>query len=319
MPTNRDGVPGEAGAWLVRREKGSSLGIRALLRWTDWTGRAGARLPLALIGAWYTAFHPDVRRASRRYWTHLTGRASLRDTYRQVWTFAATTLDRVFFLTGRTEGFEVTCTGIEHLHALRRARRGALLLGAHLGSFEAARIVGHEQDFPIDILVHTANARRINAFLRAVSPRAVARVIEADPNDPSYIFRVQERLEAGAMVAVMADRVGLNERAAVVPFLGGRAAFPTGPYALAAALGAPVYLTFGLFEPPQRYRLFCEPFAERVRLPRRRRAEVLDDYAARFARRLEHYVRLAPTNWFNFHDVFEPEPGEGAGAKGGRG
>ncbi len=313
MPEPSHGPAGEASAWMVRPEKGSALGIRVLLGWTDLTGRTGARLPLALIAAWYTALHGDVRRASRRYWEHVAGRWSPVLTYRQIWTFAATTLDRVFFLTGRTEGFEVSCNGIEHLIGLSRARRGAILLGAHHGSFDAARIVGHAQDFPIHILVHTANARRINAFLEAVAPGARSRVIEADPADPSYILAVEEVLSAGGLVAIMADRVGLNERFATVPFLGGRAAFPTGPYALAAALGVPVYLTFGLFVRPNRYRLYCEPFAERIEAPRRRRADALAGYAARFARRLEHYVRLAPDNWFNFHDVFAP-PQEGGGA-----
>ena len=89
-----------------------------------------------------------------------------------------------------------------------------------------------------------------------------------------------------------------------MPFLGAPASFPTGPYLLAAALGCPVYLGFGLYHEPNRYALYCEPFAERVVLPRATRAEAVRDHVARYAARLEHFCRLAPYNWFNFYDFW---------------
>jgi predicted LPLAT superfamily acyltransferase len=65
-----------------------------------------------------------------------------------------------------------------------------------------------------------------------------------------------------------------------------------------------VLLTFGLHRPPNRYELYCEPFAEQVLLPRAQREEALREHVQRFASRLEHYCRLAPDNWFNFYDFW---------------
>jgi predicted LPLAT superfamily acyltransferase len=73
---------------------------------------------------------------------------------------------------------------------------------------------------------------------------------------------------------------------------------------LAAALRCPVYLTFGLFREPNRYDIYCEPFAERVELPRASRDAAARAYVERFAERLEHYCRLAVDNWFNFYDYW---------------
>jgi predicted LPLAT superfamily acyltransferase len=73
---------------------------------------------------------------------------------------------------------------------------------------------------------------------------------------------------------------------------------------LAALLKCPVYLTFGLYHAPNRYDLFCEPFEDEIQLPREARDEALHAYAQKFAARLEHYVRLAPDNWFNFYDFW---------------
>jgi predicted LPLAT superfamily acyltransferase len=39
-------------------------------------------------------------------------------------------------------------------------------------------------------------------------------------------------------------------------------------------------------------------------LPRNSREQALRDVVGRFAERLEHYVRLAPYNWFNFYDFW---------------
>ena len=87
-------------------------------------------------------------------------------------------------------------------------------------------------------------------------------------------------------------------------FMGAEARLPTGPYALASAIGCPVFLTFGLYESPNRYRLICEPFAEKVELPRSERQKAIQGYAQRYADRLEHYCRLAPDNWFNFFEFW---------------
>jgi predicted LPLAT superfamily acyltransferase len=48
----------------------------------------------------------------------------------------------------------------------------------------------------------------------------------------------------------------------------------------------------------------CEPLAEQIELPRGQRDEALRGYVALYARRLEHYARQAPDNWFNFHDFW---------------
>ena len=169
------------------------------------------------------------------------------------------------------------------------------------------RAMSRAQHLSINILVHFRNARRINALLAAVAPDFMGRVIEIDPGDPSFIFQVRDRLEAGEMVAILGDRTGLAERSVEVDFLGAPASFPTGAFTLAAAVGCPVYLTFALHHPPRRYDLYCEPFATKIELPRDSRAEVLREYVERYARRLEYYCRLAPDNWFNFYDFWESE------------
>jgi predicted LPLAT superfamily acyltransferase len=66
-------------------------------------------------------------------------------------------------------------------------------------------------------------------------------------------------------------------------------------------------LCFGLYEGGNRYRLVFEPFAERVDIPRQDRAQALDAVMGHFAARVEHYIRVAPYNWFNFYDFWQQD------------
>ena len=294
----------EATRWQDIAEKGSARGIRLLF----WLGTSfGRRIPvlvLYLVAAWYTLVHPSVRRASRAYLIRLRPRVGLGDVYRHVLCFARVTLDRLFMVRGDFRPFQITFEGQEHLEALRGASRGAVLVVSHLGSFEVLRALSVERAFPVSILGYFRNANLINAALREVNPAVDTRLIEIRPGDASFVFEVERCISEGQLVGTMGDRVGLDGKHMRVPFLGSDASFPTGPYLLAAALRCPVYLAFGLYREPNRYELYCEPFEERIDLPRAAREEALQAYVTKYAGRLEHHCRLAPDNWFNFYDFW---------------
>jgi predicted LPLAT superfamily acyltransferase len=141
--------------------------------------------------------------------------------------------------------------------------------------------------------------------LSKLNKDAAARVVHVGQDPVGFAMTVSERVENGELVAILADRVGLNDKQIEVPFLGETARFPTGPFLLASLLKCPVYLVFGLYYEPNRYELFCEPFAERIELPRPQRQAALQAVVQRYAARLEHYARLAPDNWFNFFDFWK--------------
>ena len=53
--------------------------------------------------------------------------------------FAGVTLDRLYFLTDSLWRFDIRFDGLEDLHRAMDMGRGVLLIGAHVGSFDALR------------------------------------------------------------------------------------------------------------------------------------------------------------------------------------
>jgi predicted LPLAT superfamily acyltransferase len=294
--------------WLDLKEQGSAAGLWFMVVLSTLGGRLPARLFLRLLTPYYMALAGPARRASRDYLQQIHGRATWSMVHDHLLTFAQCTLDRLFLVQGKVDLFDVTSHGQEHLEQLLERRQGALLLGAHLGSFEALQRLADDRNIPINIIGYFRNARMINRTLRHLNPNSQARLLEFVPENIEFILRVRERIEQGEIVAILADRTRPGGRQTVVDFLGQRAPLPTGPYLLASVLKCPVYLTFGLYSAPNRYDLYCEPFAERIVLPRRGRRRALHEWAQRFATRLESYCRLDPDNWFNFYDFWEPRP-----------
>src|SRR5690606_14331231 len=129
----RRGVSGRR--WLQVAEAGSALGLRIVLSTSRWLGRPGARALLLPIVFYFVVLQRSARRASRDYLRRVGQPHGFWAVYRHVLRFAQCALDRLFLLQGRSELFRVSSTGTEHLRELRDRKQGAVLLGAHLGSF----------------------------------------------------------------------------------------------------------------------------------------------------------------------------------------
>jgi predicted LPLAT superfamily acyltransferase len=291
--------------WLSREEQGTVLGIRFVVWLCNLAGRRMARAFVYVLALYYMAFAAHGRRASREWLSFALGRpVTLREIYRHLSTFALVTLDRVFLLQGRRELFALTAHGTENLDALTEARKGALLLGAHIGSFEVMRARAQGRGHDIHVLAYFENAKKITSVLAALAPEMHERVILL--GSMNALIRAKEVVERGAIVAMLGDRTGLNSKTTQVTFMGKSAPLPTGPFLLASSLGCPVLLVFGIYRGGNRYDLYCEQFAERIVLPRGAREQALHDYVQAYASRLEHFARAHPFNWFNLYDFWNP-------------
>jgi predicted LPLAT superfamily acyltransferase len=289
--------------WTARPERSNVAALRLIVWIALRLGRSVARAVLHPATLYFLVSARAPREASRAYLTRALGRAPRwRDLYRHYHTFAATVLDRVFFLNDRFDAFDVRVVGEDVVARILATGGGCFLLGAHYGSFEAVRTVGRRQSgLEVSLVMYEENARNIGAVVRAINPKLGLKIIPA--GQLQSMIRVRKSLEAGEFVGMMADRALGDGQGVEVTLLGGPVSLPAGPFRLALMLARPVVLMFGIYRGGNRY----EVHFEELDVPSETgggREEALSRLARAFAARLEHYCRDDPYNWFNFYDFW---------------
>ncbi|MBD8525408.1 acyltransferase [Pseudomarimonas arenosa] len=298
-----------AAEWKQRPEGGGRFALWLIRSIAQFGGRMIARLCLFPITLYFFLVRGPERRASRAFLRRVYGRpASAWQVARHIHSFASTILDRVFMLSGQFGRFDIRVHGREQLNAAIAQRRGVLLFGSHHGSFEALRVLSRERnDVTVRVVMDPGQNAAITQLLNELCPEIAATVIDARQDGAQIALAIGAAAEQGALIGLLVDRARAGEPMQRVPFLGEPAPFPSAPWLIAAALKIPVLLCFGLYRGGRRYDLYFEMFDAEIQVPRRERASALLALQARYAERLEHYVRLAPLNWFNFYDFWQTQ------------
>ncbi|WP_118183559.1 glycosyltransferase family 2 protein [Paraburkholderia phosphatilytica] len=300
--------------WWRMAERGSRLGMLSLALSCKLFGPRFTALWLHPIVAYFLVTGRAARTASKLYFAQLDAATPASDTprpgwfsaYRHMLAFAQSGFDKLAAWSGHVTEHDVDFDDAAPLDALLASGRGALVIGSHLGNLEMARALAvRGAQTKVTAIVYTEHAQRFNSVLASADDRFAEHLVHVSDFGPATSMMMQERVENGELLVIVGDRTPAHEsgRTTDAHFLGSPAPFAQGPYVLAHALGCPVYLFFCLKERGT-YRLYFEPFAERIELPRRERTQHIAAWAQRYAARLEHYCRKAPYQWFNFFDFW---------------
>ncbi len=304
---------GAALHWADLGERGGVAGMHLLFAVYRLFGRAAFTVLLYPVAAYFSVAARSARRASRDYLDAVRMRLGelgrpvppQLTVFHHVLAFGNGVLDKVAMWADAMPNRGITADDFAMLERFRLESRGALFIGSHLGNLEMLRAVGDLQNMTVNALVFTRHSPKFNRVLAGVSPKTLERMIQVDSLGPEAVIMLRDKLAAGEHVAIVGDRVSVRhkERSQRAPFLGRPAPFPEGPFVLASLLECPVYLLFCL-KIEGRYRVFLEPFADPLVLPRAGRQEALARAIERYAARLEAHCLLAPTQWFNFFDFW---------------
>ncbi|HXC07491.1 MAG TPA: hypothetical protein VNV61_01075 [Steroidobacteraceae bacterium] len=290
--------------WAMHRERGSVALLRLMAFLSLRLGRRVSRVPLYGIAMYFFLFAPVARRNSLHYLRLALGRRpGARDRFRQVLSFATTIHDRVYLINGQFEQFDITLEGEALMLAQMDSGRGALLLGAHMGSFEVMHSLGRRRrGLEVAMAMYEENARKINATLAAINPNFVHDIVPLGRIDS--MLDIADRLDRGAFIGVLGDRTLGREPVQPVTLLGTPAYLPTGPMRAAAILHCPVFFMAGLYRGKNRYHVVFERVADFSATPAELRDAAVRAAIERYAAVLDGHCRKDPYNWFNFYDFW---------------
>ncbi len=275
-------------------------------------GRGAASLLLYPIAAYFYLGRPPVVEASLDYLRSLrawSGGAvppsepQRRDAFHHIHSFATNLFERMVAWGGGAASFTFEYSGDDHLRRVVESGAGAILLGAHIGSFDMARILAESNRVPINVLMFTDHAERITSFFERLDPASKVRVLRLDPTTAQTGFAIKACLERGELVAILADRVppGSREQVAEVDFLGRPARFPLSPYFLACTLGCPLLTSMCVRTGDSTYHTAVDVLTEGEQVPRASREARARDLLTQYVATLERYCRDHPYQWFNFY------------------
>jgi predicted LPLAT superfamily acyltransferase len=298
--------------WRRRPERGSPLALRTMAFLSLRLGRRLGRLFLYLIAGYFFLFAPKERRCMREYLRRALGREPrARDRFRQIMTFATSIHDRIYLLAERYQLFEISLSGEPLMEEVVAAGGGAIMMGAHMGSFEVLRWIGEQRaGVGLAIAMYEDNARKVNAMLAALAPRHPPEIIAVGHIDA--MLKIRARLDQHALVGMLADRSFGDEGVLPVTFLGATAYLPTGPMRAAAMLRRRVIFMLGLYRGGNRYHVVFEPLADFSSTPPGQRQAAIEAAVTRYAALLEQYCRSDSYNWFNFYDFWRSPAGASA-------
>ena len=273
-------------------------------------GRPFARLLLYPVVAYFLCTGGAAAEASRRFLRHALAREpGWSDRFASWHTFAAVLLDRIYLLKGHGTGFVIRVDKDAATDEVLHGARGAVILVSHFGSFDVMRVMGrHQMRLPLRIVLDRQHGPMFTAMLETLDPDLARGVIDAAQRGPQMVLALKQALDKGDLLGLMGDRAQGPEPTVEVPFMGRPAAFPEGPWILASVLKVPVVLAFGVYEGGNRYHIVLERLVDHVVLPRAERRAAIAAYAGAYAARLEHQVRQAPHNWFNYYDFWTDGP-----------
>ncbi|MDG2050206.1 MAG: lipid A biosynthesis acyltransferase [Myxococcota bacterium] len=228
-------------------------------------------------------------------------------TYLHLRTFAFVILDRLELWSGAIDRFDIRLHGEQCMRELIERKQGALLVGAHVGSFDVLRLIARKYGIGVNVIMYTGNAELINRAFEELDPSAHLRLIQLDPGASSTALEIRRCISRGEFVAMLGDRVhpvDADRRKVKLDFLGQTAAFSQGPFLMSAILGIPLILTVALRTGFREYDGYLTQISDGVRIPRSARQEAVQSWARQYVELLEVYCKRAPLQWFNFYDFW---------------
>lgn len=273
-------------------------------RFPIWTHRPA----IALFSAFFFLTLGRIRRAIAANLDPVLGPATGLVRWRRSHTtmreFARCLSERYARLAGTPRG-PSRVEGLEHWAGIRDARRGAVLVTAHLGPWESATLEGvSDASRRIHVVREAEIDPRAQAFVRSILRRAGDNyVAHFAGEDPRLVLELVEALRRGEIVALQGDRPRASGRNVVVEMFERPMPLPIGPATLARAADVPIVPIFSFLDDDYGLRAVVRPPITVARTDDRD-ADVTAAVAS-LAVEIAWAIRQRPHQWFCFRRLWD--------------
>lgn len=221
-------------------------------------------------------------------------------TYRVFWNYAWTITDNARFRELRVAP-DWEFAGLEHFQALQARSGGAIILTAHMGSYDLGAHLFAESSPRRIVMVRAPEVDpQTHRFEEHLRERTVGDALRVDFSSRAgeLALDLLGAVQRGEIVAIQGDRVIPGIATTPATLFDRPTRLPTGPFALAMAARVPIFPMFIIRLGRRRYRLAVSPPIEVVRT--RDRDQALQQAMDRWTAELERILAQAWFQWFAF-------------------
>ena len=220
-------------------------------------------------------------------------------THRVFWNFSWTMTDNIHFQIHKTLP-DWEFAGLEHFERLCAHEGGAIILTAHMGSYDLGAYVFSEVCSRRMVMVRAPEVEAETQSFEEKQLRADAPVkVDFNTKAEQLAFELLRSIQSGEIVAIQGDRATPGIATVRGRMFGKEADIPAGPFALAMASRVPIFPLFVVRRGRRRYRLVTfEPIM--VERRSRQRDDDINEAVARWCVVLEGVIRESWYQWAEF-------------------
>ncbi|MDR2119696.1 MAG: lysophospholipid acyltransferase family protein [Tannerella sp.] len=262
---------------------------------------------MACVVPFYMLFSRRACNAIYRFFRKRCGYSKLQalvGTYKNHYAFGQVILDRFAVFAGKKHFFETEIIGDEHFRRLTAGDKGFIIAGAHVGNFEICGYLMHQNRKQIHALVYAGETKTVRENRARIFHTSHVRMIPV-MHDMSHLFAVNDALQKGEIVSMPCDRNLGSAKTVACDFMGGKARFPTGAFALAVHFNVEALSIFVIKKSNRKYTVYVDPVEiepSAANLSKRDKTEL---YVQAFAKKLASVVGRYPEQWFNYYDFWK--------------
>lgn len=295
--------------WWRKNEKSNSFFLRLTLILTQYLPVFLLNFVIKIVVLFYYLASKNERESIDEFRRNLANFACenvLKNTsvFGNFYQFGVAICDKFRVWKGKIGFQELDIVNLEYIKTeLIGAKRGQILLTAHLGNIEICKKLAASVDgFEMVILAYDENVRKFNDIINEISGEKI-RVLLVNELDVRAMLELKTIVDSGTHIGIMGDRVPINgDKFTNISFLAKEAKFNHGPYIIAGILGVKIS-SLWCQKMEGKFRIEFTKIADEIKLSRDKATSVRP-YLQNYVSELERRCVQTPEQWFNFYDFW---------------
>ena len=256
---------------------------------------------LAFIVIYFIPFAP---KATKAIWNYNRQRrnlgivASIKELYRHYYVFGQTLVDKIAMKGGLGQRYRYEFDNYEQFLEILNSGSGVVMIGAHIGCWEAGEGFFGNYGKKINIVMLDAEHSQIKEVLEKNANKLNNyNIIALNQNIIDAILQMKIALNNGEYICFNGDRYIGVDNTIEMDFLGAKALFPNGLFSIAVKCRVPVVFYYSMREPDYTYRFIFE-------IPEIEKKMSSEKLLEQYVKSLEKIIIKYPRQWFNFYDFW---------------